>query len=121
LIASESNPPLYWLMLKGFLLCFREQTRSPPCAVGDLQRVSVAVVTLYAARVVTGVSRSGGPVSGLSPYSLYYAQEARAYSLLILLSLVMLLSCYHAVTKKSRAAVVAFALSVLAAGLLTTW
>ncbi len=117
LIASESNPPLYWLILKGFCSVFGNRPEALRALSAIFSAVSVAVVTLYAARVVNRRFALGaGLFLALSPYSLYYAQEARAYSLLILLSLVMLLSCYHAVTKQSRAAVVAFALSVLAAG-----
>jgi hypothetical protein len=117
LIASESNPPLYWLILKGFCSVFGNRPEVLRALSALFSAVSVAVVTFYAARVVNRRFALGaGLFLALSPYSLYYAQEARAYSLLILLSLVMLLSCYHAVTQKSRAAVVAFALSVLAAG-----
>jgi hypothetical protein len=117
LIASESNPPLYWLILKGFCSVFGTTPEALRALSALFSALSVAVVTFYAARVVNRRFALGaGLFLALSPYSLYYAQEARAYSLLILLSLVMLLSCYHAVTKKSRAAVVAFALSVLAAG-----
>jgi hypothetical protein len=116
-LRPESNPPLYYFLLKG--LCsisgYSPIALRLPSVVFSI--ATIAVITLYGARVV---SRAFGLAAGgflmLSPHSIYYAQEARGYSFLILLFIVALLAIYDAVINDSKPAVWMVAAAVLAAG-----
>ena len=117
LLQAESNPPLYWLLLKVFCTLFGTSPAALRALSALFGTATVAVVTLYGARVFSRPFALGaGLFVAVSPYALYYSQEARAYSLLILLSVLILLSCYDAVIRRSRSAVRVFAVAVVAAG-----
>ena len=117
LLQAESNPPLFWLLLKAFCSIFGTTPEALRALSALFSAAAVAVVTLYGARVFSRRFALGaGLFLALSPYSIYYAQEARAYSLLILLSVLILISCYDAVIHRSRSAVWVFGAAVLAAG-----
>jgi hypothetical protein len=116
-MADESNPPLYFLLLKGFCALFGDSPEALRTLSVLFGGAAVAAVVLYAARARSlWFALGAGVLLALSPYSLYYSQEARPYSLLILELLVALGACQHALKHGSRGAVVAFALAVLAAG-----
>ena len=113
----ESNPPLYFLLLKAFSTLFGYS----PVAMRSLSVLisvaTVAVVLFYGARLVGWRFAFGaGLFLTLSPYSIYYAQEARGYALLMLLVMVAMLSAYDAVTTRSKRAIWLSGFCVLAAG-----
>jgi mannosyltransferase len=113
----ESNPPLYFLLLKVFGSLFGYSPVSIRALSVILSVCTVAVVLLYGSWVVSRRFAFGAAVFlTVSPYSLYYAQEARGYSLLLLLLVTALLACYDAVKNRSMPAVWVFAVTILAAG-----
>lgn len=113
----ESNPPLYFVLLKGFAAIFGYSATAMRALSVVISVGTVAVVLFYGARLVgQRFAMGAGLLLALSPYSLYYAQEARGYSLLFLLVLVAILSAYDAITTRSKKAIWLSGFCVLAAG-----
>ena len=86
-LAPDNHPPLYYLLTKAF---------AEIAGYGDfpVRFVSVACETALVAALYVLGRRLGGPVAGMgaalyaacSPLFVYYAQEARMYSLLMVLA-----------------------------------
>lgn len=116
-LSAESNPPLYFVLLKAFCSIFGDSPDALRALSSLFSVTAVTCVVFYAARAIGKRFAIGaGLFLAFSPYSLYYAQEARPYSLLILLLLLTLLACHHALRSRNRMAVIVFAGAVLAAG-----
>lgn len=85
---SDPHPPLYYLLLDGWIAVFgtSEVILRLPSAMFGIG----AVILIYALGKKT-VDREAGIVAagllGLSPFHIYYSQEARMYTLLVLLTL----------------------------------
>lgn len=113
--AKNHNPPLYFLLLKGWVARF-----------GDGEAATRALSLLFGVLAVPAIALLGAelfsPAAGawaalllaLSPLHLRYTQETRAYSLLVLLAILSFL-LFARVLRRGRARDIAglFALNVI--------
>lgn len=86
---DDPHPPLYYLLLDGWLAIFgtsEEFLRLPSALFGIGAVVLVYVLGKKTVDREVGVVAAG--LLGLSPFHIYHSQEARMYSLLALLTLV---------------------------------
>jgi len=100
---TDQHPPLYFLLLHGFVqLCGESDLvlRFPSAAFATL-----IVPLLYAMGCRLRGSRAGllaALFGALSPFYLWYAQEARMYTMLTALGLCALYALWRAVTEQRR-------------------
>jgi len=113
---TESTPPLYycvawvWARLFGF---HEAGVRSLSAVAGTL-----AIPVLYATAARLGSRRAGLIVAALAacnPLLVWYSQEARAYSLLVLMGALSLLAFAYALQRPSPRALAAWAVAALLA------
>lgn len=115
LLLPESHPPLYYLLMQGFVRVFGSGAVAlrVPSLVAGLALVGLAY---RAARVFGGGRLAAGLAAGLaatSPWLVYYSVEAKAYTLLFALGLGLVLALRRAAEPGGGRAFVA-------AGVLTT-
>ena len=102
---SESTPPVYYVLAWLWRHIFGLQEigfRLLPAVAGVLLVPAVFAVGRALASVRVGVVAAA--IVATSPYLVFYSQEARAYSLYTLLSLVGLLCCVRVIRQPSAAA-----------------
>ena len=81
LLRLDGSPPLYYLLLHGWMTLF-----------GDGEAATRALSLVFAAATVPAAwwaaGRRGAAIVAICPFLTYYAQEARMYTLVAILSLV---------------------------------
>ncbi len=88
-IDFERAPPLYFLLLRGWTWCFGESETGTRLLSLVFSVGSVGVLYAMGRRLFSGaVGLWAAFLLALSPFSIYYAQETRPYSLFLFLSLV---------------------------------
>ena len=114
--SSEPNPPLYYLLLHAWLgwAGASEYTlRFPSLLAGVL---TIALLYRLGRDLLSPPAVAAAAIlAAVSPYLIWYAQEARIYALLGCLSASTLLLLWRAVRRPSRRAWCRFALLLLAA------
>ena len=85
---TEPNPPLYWLILKGWMALAGSSelaVRWPSVLAGV---AAVALVLRWGRALVgQGPALAGALLTAASPFLIWYSQDARAYSLVVALTL----------------------------------
>jgi len=85
--ATDVHPPLYFLLVKLFMLLGQTEVAvrlvSALCGAASVTALYFVGKTLFDARV----GLVGAAILALSPLQLFYAQEARMYTLLLLLTI----------------------------------
>lgn len=116
----DGSPPLYYLLLHVWMLVFGTSTFAVRALSGLLSVASLGLMPLVARRL--GWSRRGALTATLllatNPFAVRYATEARMYSMVLLLSLLLLLAIEGLYRSGGRWPVAATAL--ITAGLLLT-
>jgi uncharacterized membrane protein len=99
---TESTPPLYYLVARGWAAVFgtgEVGLRSLSALAG-----TVTIPVVYATGTTLASRRTGlvaAALTAVSPALVWYSQEARSYSLVVLLSALSLLFAARAVTRGS--------------------
>lgn len=101
--STDVHPPLYYVMLYGWgALAGRSEYAARFLSLGfdllSLALLTYAGATLFGRRVAITVA----VLVALSPISVFYAQEARMYALLVLLTLSSSLFCYRFLARGRR-------------------
>ena len=96
LVLSDVHPPLYYLLMRGWCAVFGQSD-----LVARLPSVFFGVLTVGAATFAFPPQRFGARLAlalllALSPGAIEYSQEARSYSLLLFLSMVVTAACLRA-------------------------
>ncbi len=102
LSASESAPPLYYVLVWGWTKVFGASAvglRSLSALAGTL---TVPVLYLAGRRISTRVGLWAAALAAVNPAMYYYSQEARAYALLILFSAAALVLWQRALQAPER-------------------
>jgi 4-amino-4-deoxy-L-arabinose transferase-like glycosyltransferase len=102
-LLRENNPPLYYLLQRFWFHLFG----GSEAALRSLAAVSG---TCFVAAVIPAGRRFLGPAAGLwagaiaalAPLHVYYAQEARAYSLLVLVILLSYMALWRALHEENK-------------------
>jgi hypothetical protein len=117
----ETNPPLYYTLLKGWVAIFGDSEAGARSLSAVLSAAAIPVVFLLGRELAGG--RAGllaAILFAVTPVQIHYAQEARAYALLVLLAAATMLSLVRLVrlARLHRPLAGALALYVASASLL---
>lgn len=100
---SDPHPPLYYILLKISLLILPDSEFGLRALSATLSIASLTAVLIYVkSRWNTGTMIYVGLLMGLSPFDIYYSQEARMYTLLSFLWIVSYISLVKAVEGHSK-------------------
>jgi len=97
---SENNPPLYYMFLHYWIALFGESAfslRMPTVLFSTASIILIYVLGKILFNKNTGLLAA--LIFSLSYYQIYYSQEARAYSLMVLLGLLSLFFLLHLTDK----------------------
>ena len=112
----DSSPPLYYLILHGWMMVFGDSEaalRAPSVLAGV---VMVACVFLIGRRLFSlEVGALAATLVAVSPIQIFFSQQARMYALLPLLALLSTYWLWRAISDGRRVFVVAYGLATLAA------
>ena len=102
-LAKDGSPPLYYLLLHGWMQAFG----TSETATHALSLVVVLVtipVAWWAARTVFGdrTARIAAVLAALNPFMTFYAQETRMYAFSILLGLLVATTFVHVFVMRER-------------------
>ncbi|HEX2102762.1 MAG TPA: glycosyltransferase family 39 protein [Solirubrobacteraceae bacterium] len=112
-LRQDGSPPLYYMLLGVWMRIFDH-------GEADTHALSVAIATLIVPTAFVAGRALFGPRAGwiaallaaLNPFLTYYAQEARMYALVVLLSLIMITAFVLGFVHRRRAWLPVFALSL---------
>jgi hypothetical protein len=103
--ASETNPPLYYLVLGLWMRLCGDSEAAVRLLSACVSAVTVAVVFLMGRALFNrGAAFIAALLFALSPWQLYFAQEARAFALLNLAFAILLWSTYALAARLRRGA-----------------
>jgi mannosyltransferase len=113
---TESTPPLYYVVLWGWVRVFGD-TRAGLRSLSAVAGVLTVPFAFAAARSLAGrrVALIAALLVAVNPLLIWYSQEARAYSLHVLLSTVTLWLFARAIEHPSRRRLVVWAIAAVAA------
>jgi len=94
-VLSDTHPPLYYLLLRAWSAAFGQSDLAArlPSAIFGVVAVAAAMITFKGCRFRTRLTLS--LFLALSPGAIEYSQEARSYSLLLLLSTIITGACFQ--------------------------
>lgn len=109
LAADDFSPPLYYLLLHGWIGVFGESDAAMRLLSALFGAAAVGVMYLLGARLL---NRAGALMAAalvaLAPFQVAYSQEARGYSLMMLLGLGAMYYFVRLLEEPSRAAVAGY-------------
>ena len=122
LLRQDGSPPLYYLLLHGWLAVFGD---GEAAARGlSLLFATVSVPVSWAAGAAVAGRRAGGAAAALAagcPLLSYYGQEARMYTLVALLSVVVAAAFVLGFVRARRAQLVTFVAALVLLPAVVAW
>src|SRR5579883_2590642 len=94
-VLSDTHPPLYYLLIRAWSAAFGQSDLAArlPSAIFGVVAVAAAMIAFNGCRFHTRLTLS--LFLALSPGAIEYSQEARSYSLLLLLSTIITGACFQ--------------------------
>lgn len=115
-LGREATPPLYYVLLGGWTRLFGSSETAVRALSAAFSIAGIAAIAAFLARFASWRAAAiGAWLAALTPLHVYYAQEARMYSLLALLATALVVLAARALERPSFAVSLAAALVSLAA------
>lgn len=121
-LAQDGSPPLYYVLLRGWMALFGS-SEATTYWLSILFAVACVPAAVWAGWSLFG-ERAGwacGALAAVTPFLTVYAGQARMYTLVVLLSLVVAASFVGAFVHRDRRQLVVFALALTAAVYTHNW
>jgi mannosyltransferase len=110
-LRSDGHPPLFYLLLHGWMLIFGEGNFAVRALSGVFSVTSLVTIWFIARRLGgREVAWTATLLLGVSPFAVRYATETRMYSLLVLLTLLAILAYLRVIERPTIMRLIALGL-----------